>query len=71
MRYHPAKFGGHRHSDSRDIMVFVSRVALQDHLTRASCDLMVRSFARLSYHSSKFRGPRQCDSGDIMVLACH
>ena len=46
MRYHPAKFGGHRHSDSRDIMVFVSRVALQDHLTRASCDLMVRSFAR-------------------------
>ena len=46
MSYRPIKFGGHRHSVSRDVMVFVCHVALQDHVIRASCDFMVTSFLR-------------------------
>ena len=38
--YHPAKFGGHGYSVSRDIMT------LQDHVIRALCDLMVTSALR-------------------------
>ena len=32
-RWKPAKFEGHGHCGSRDIMVFVSHVILEDHLT--------------------------------------
>ena len=52
MSYHPGKFGGHRHSGSRDgfvlvvVMVFVCHVALRDHVIRAYCDFMVRSFSK-------------------------
>ena len=42
MSYHPAKFGGHRHSGGRDITIFVCEVTLQDHIIRALCDFMVR-----------------------------
>ena len=28
--YHPVKFGGHRHSRSTEIMIFVCHVTLQD-----------------------------------------
>ena len=45
MSYHAAKFGGHTHSDSRDIINFVCHVVLQDHVTRLSYDFMVRSFS--------------------------
>ena len=30
---HPAKFGGHRHRDSGDVMVSVCHMILQDHAT--------------------------------------
>ena len=32
-RWKPAKFEGHGHCGSRDIMVFVSHVILEEHLT--------------------------------------
>ena len=44
--YHPAKFGGHRHSGSRDIMIFVCHVTLQDHAVKTLYDFMVRSPSR-------------------------
>ena len=34
--YCPAKFGGHRHSGSGDIMAFVCHVTLQDHMIKAT-----------------------------------
>ena len=32
---HPAKFGSHKHSGSRDIMIFVCHLALREHVIRA------------------------------------
>ena len=46
VNYHPAKFGGHRHSGSRDIIVFVCHVTLQDDVIKALNDFMVRSPSR-------------------------
>ena len=46
MSYHPAKHGGHRHSSSRQIMIFVCHVTLEDHVMRALYDLLVRSPSR-------------------------
>ena len=43
IRYYPVKFGGHRHSDSRDKVVLVCHVILQDHVIKGSCDVMRRS----------------------------
>ena len=43
MSYHSAKCGGHRFFSSRDIMIFICHVALQDHVIRALCDFMSRS----------------------------
>ena len=34
--YHPAKYGGYRHTGSRDIMVFVCHVILLNHLIKRS-----------------------------------
>ena len=39
-------FGGHRHSGSRDIMIFVCHVSWQDHKIGALYDFMVRSPAK-------------------------
>ena len=44
--YYPAKFGGHRHSDSGDIVVFVFHVILQDLVIKESCDFICRSSSR-------------------------
>ena len=46
MSYHPAKFGGHKHSGSGVIMSFVCYMTLQDHVISAFCDFMVRSLSR-------------------------
>ena len=69
--YHPAKFSGYRHSGSRNIMIFVCHVTLQDHVIKVLCNFMVRSPSNISYHPTKFRNHRDCNSADIMVLACH
>ena len=37
--HHPAKFGGHNHSGSGDI-VLVCHVILQDHITKRSYDFI-------------------------------
>ena len=34
VRYHPAKFGSHRQSDSGDILVLVCHVISQDHVIK-------------------------------------
>ena len=36
--HHPAKFGGHRNSGSRDIMALVCQMTLQDHVIKALYD---------------------------------
>ena len=43
---HPAKFRDHRHSGSRDKMVFVCHVTFQDHVIRALFDFIIRSPSR-------------------------
>ena len=44
--YHSVKFGGHRHSDSGDMVVSVCHVISQDHVTKESCDIICRSLSR-------------------------
>ena len=44
--YHPAKFGDHSHSVSRDIMVFDPHMTIQDHMFKALYDFMVWSPSR-------------------------
>ena len=44
--YHPAKFGGHRLSDSSDIVVLVCQVISQDHVIKGSCDFNGRSLSK-------------------------
>ena len=39
--YHPAKFGGHRHCGSGDMILVY--VILQDQVIKGSCDFMGRS----------------------------
>ena len=40
MSYHPAKFGGHKHSGSRYIMVLVCHVISEDQVIKGSCNFM-------------------------------
>ena len=40
------KSGGHRHSDSGDIMVFICHVTTEDHVIKALFDFMVWSPSR-------------------------
>ena len=44
--YHPAKFLGHRYSDSEDIVVSVCHVISKGHLIKDSCDFIGKSPAR-------------------------
>ena len=41
-----AKFGGHRHYVSGDIMILGSHVISQDHRIKGSCDFMGRGPSR-------------------------
>ena len=41
--YNPAKFGGHRHSESWNIAVLVCLVNSQDHVFKESCDFIDKS----------------------------
>ena len=41
MNYHLAKFGGQMESDSRNIMVFICHITLQDYVMKALCDLQL------------------------------
>ena len=64
-----SKFGGHRHSGSRNIMVLV-------------CDLVrprgqrviwpdEKELIKVSYWSAKLGGHMNCGNEDIMVFVCH
>ena len=46
LSHHPTEFGGHRHSSSGDIMVFVYHVTLKDNVIKALNDFMVSSPSR-------------------------
>ena len=41
--YHPAKFVCHSHYGSGVTMILICHVALQDHLVKGLCDIMVGS----------------------------
>ena len=43
LSYHPVKFGGHSHSDSGDIMVFICQETFQDHVIKVLNNFRVRS----------------------------
>ena len=42
-KYHPAKFGGHMHCGSADVMALVCHAMLQNHVIKGSCDFMGRN----------------------------
>ena len=42
----PAKFGGHWHCDSGELMVLVCRMFLKEHLIKGPCDPMGRTHSR-------------------------
>ena len=44
--YHSAKFGGHMHCGSGNIMVLVGHVILQDHVIKGSSDFIGTSPSR-------------------------
>ena len=44
--YHSAKFSGHRHCGSGNIMVLIYRVILQDHVIKGSSDSIGMSPSR-------------------------
>ena len=46
VKSHHTKFGGHKHGGSRDIMVLVCHVILQDCFMKRSCDFMSRSLSK-------------------------
>ena len=65
-----AKFGGHRHCDSENIMILGYHVISQDHIIKGSCDFIGRNPSRykVRYDPPKFGGHRHCGSGDIMII---
>ena len=65
--HYPAKFGGHRHCDSGDIIVLVCHVISQEYVIKRSRDLVVVARQGKS-PSDQVSGPRHSGSGDIMVL---
>ena len=66
---HPAKFGGHKCCDSRDIFL-VCQVILQDNVIKFSLTY-VKEPIKVSYRAAKLGSHRHCSSGDIIVLVCH
>ena len=63
--YHVVKSGFHRHSGSRDIMIFVCVVTLQGYAIKVLCDFMFWSPSRYVTTLTKSGGHRHCGSGDI------
>ena len=46
LSHHPVKFTGYRHCGSRDLIVLVCHVILQDHVIKGLRDFMGRSTSR-------------------------
>ena len=61
MGYHSVKFGGQRRSGRGNIMGFVCRMILKDHMIKRPHD----------HNPTKFSGHRPCGSGDVIVLVYH
>ena len=64
--YHHAKFGGHSHSGSRDIMLLVCHVN-SDQVIKGSLNFMGGEPLVINHHFAKFRGHKHCGSGDINI----
>ena len=56
--HHPAKFLGHSHYGSGDVMVLICHVITQDHVITGSCDFGKESF-KASHQLAKFGGHRR------------
>ena len=69
---HPAKFGGHRHCNSGD-MILVSHMISQDQVIKWSSDFKALWLGpiNVSDHPVKFGGHRYCDNGDRAFSNCH
>ena len=65
------KFGGCRHYVIGEIMVFVHHVTLQDHVTKALNNFMVRSLWRFATFRTNFVGNWHCGSKNVIILVCH
>ena len=61
----------YRHCDSKDIMVLVCYVILQDSLTKEPSNFVNGCRSRQVSVLPGFVAIGTCDSRDIMVLACH
>ena len=46
VNYHLFKFGGHRHCDSKDIIILVCQVISQDDAIKGSCELIGKNPSR-------------------------
>ena len=71
VNYHPAKFRGHRHCGSGDIIFLICHVISQDQIVKGSCDFKKQEPVKVGCHPDKFDSHRYSDNGDIMVLVCH
>ena len=63
--YNPAKFGGHRHSGSGDVMFLVCCMVLKDHMIIWSCDSTGQSH---SWYVTTL--PRLVAIGAVVVEIC-
>ena len=68
--YHPAMFGGHRHSYSRNIAALVCHVISQHHMTKGSYDCRQEPI-KVSCNPAKSDGHMHGGSKYIMILVCH
>ena len=57
--YQPTSFGGHSHSDNKNIISLVCHVISQDQVMKKFYDFMV---------SIVYRGYKHCGSKDVMVV---
>ena len=66
-----AKYGGHRHCGSEQIMILVFLVILEDHhLSKSRVNLWATAHqGKLPFYG--FGGHRDCGSEEIMILICH
>ena len=68
--YHLAKFSSHKHSDSRDEVISLSRDLARPSNKRVMW-LFGQELIKLSYHPTISGGHRLSGSEDIMFLVCH
>ena len=69
--YHPAKFGGHKHCGSEDVVVLVCHVISQDHVIKSEMWHFRQQPIKVGYNLTKFSDQRHCGSEDILIFICY